>query len=399
MTLTERLKQIPAVAKRIRESLSLVQPDGDGVYHTIEQAAKAEMKLGRIREARVMEMAKLLLDVYEGKRPKWHLQEAMTTSDFPLLFGDVLYRQMLGHYTAWPVNYTTWMRVTEVNDFRAINMYMIDGGGGIPLEAVKERAPYPEISFSESRTQLSVAKYGRRYGVSFEMMVNDDLQAFQDRPRLMAEDSRMSEQYLATSKMWDAAGPHASVYTVGNANIVASNPVLSLAALQTAMTMLSKKKDSSGRPIFHEFVYLVVGPGLEITAMNILNAIQLELTEAGGTSGQKLIAINWMKGRVKLIVDPFIPLITTTGTVADTAWVLVGSPGAARPAFHFGFLRGRRVPQLSMKAPNNITISGPTLGPADGDFDTDSIDYRVRHIFGAAFGDATLTVASKGTGS
>jgi hypothetical protein len=39
-------------------------------------------------------------DDLEGRRPLHHLREAMTTSDFPLLFADILDRQLLANYEA-----------------------------------------------------------------------------------------------------------------------------------------------------------------------------------------------------------------------------------------------------------------------------------------------------------
>lgn len=404
MTFLEKMRAIPGEARAIRESLSLVDHTSDSMDDEIQIHAKKDKKVTEARKRRnaaVLEMANMFNEVFAGTRPVFHLKEAMTTSDFPLLFGDVLYRLMLGAYTTWPSTYQNYFKVRDLTDFRTLNMYQIDGGGGPPLAAVPERTQYPETKWTEAKTTLAVAKYGRRYSVSFEMMVNDDLQAFQDRPQTMAADARMSEEYLATTKMFDANGPHASFYTSGNANIITSNPALSINALMTAMTILGNMKDSANRPIVVEMVRLVVPPALEITARNILNAIELRINENGGATNSQLITTNWMKNRVGLDVNPFIPIVvtsTTTTTRGNTSWALVGSPAAGRPAFNFGFLRGYRAPQLSMKAPNQVAIGG-TLGQMDGDFDTDSIDYRVRHMIGAGQGDPKLSVASNGTGS
>jgi hypothetical protein len=38
------------------------------------------------------------------------LQEAMSTSDFPLLFGDIIDRSMLGRYREWP---TVWAQLAR----------------------------------------------------------------------------------------------------------------------------------------------------------------------------------------------------------------------------------------------------------------------------------------------
>lgn len=404
MNFLDKLKLIPAQATAIRESLSLIDHTSESMEGEITIHAQKTKKITEARKRRneaVLEMANLFSEVFNGTRPTWHLREAMTTSDFPLLFGDVLYRLMLGAYQTWPATYQNYFKVRDVNDFRTLNMYMIDGGGGPPLAAVPERAQYPETKWTESKVTLAVAKYGRRYGVSFEMMVNDDLQAFQDRPQAMAADARMSEEYLATTKMFDANGPDATFFSSGNANIITANPALSINALMTAMTTLGNKRDSSQRPIVVEMVRLVVPPALEITARNILNAIELCINENGGNTNSQLITTNWMKNRVGLDVNPFIPVVvtsTTTTTRGNTSWALVGSPAAGRPAFNFGFLRGYRAPQLSMKAPNQVVLSG-SLGQMDGDFDTDSIDYRVRHMIGAGQGDPKLAVASNGTGS
>jgi hypothetical protein len=62
-----------------------------------------------------------------------------------------------------------------------------------------------------------------------------------------------------------------------------------------------------------------------------------------------------------------------------------------------GFLRGYETPQIFMKMPNQSTVGGGP-SPMDGDFDTDSIEYKVRHIFGGVAEDFKMTVASTGAG-
>ena len=48
----------------------------------------------------LVEAAKFVADIADGRRPFHHLREAMTTSDFPLLFADILDRQLLANYQA-----------------------------------------------------------------------------------------------------------------------------------------------------------------------------------------------------------------------------------------------------------------------------------------------------------
>lgn len=409
MRIEERLAAVAADAKAIKEGLTFLTPNDNLSSVGLDRDDRLVGRSGRAWERRVEFLADLIVKVKHGKMKDYHLQEAMTTSDFPLLFGDLLYRQLLGQYQPWPVTYPAYFKIVEVRDFRKLNMYTIDGGNGL-LSTVKEREPYPEVSFTEGVYQIAVVKHGKRYSISFEMVINDDLMAFQDRPGIMASMTRRSEEWLATTMMADANGPHASFFTAGNANkIVANtllstpvNPPLSLPALEAAMSQLRSRVDSDGQPILINMVTLVVPPALEILAQNLLNAFELWLVGAdgGASSTQQLHTKNWLQGRVRLEVNPYLPIVSSSAN-GQTSWYLVASTAdpAQRPAFIFGFMRGRRTPQLFIKDGNQRQLGGGAVDPLEGSFENDSIDYKVRHIYGAAQGDPKMAMASNGSGS
>ena len=402
MLLTDTLKSLAKEATKIRESLTLADPRAGNVDTTLVGRGERSVaaRRGNPRwDALVAECADLFQGVYAGSRPSWHLQEAMSTSDFPLLFGDLLYRQMLGNYTPYPVSYPSYFRVLDVKDFRTLNLYTIDGGQAVMTKSLKQYEPYPEITFTEGRYQIQVAKYGRRYGINWEMVINDDLNAFAQRPLLMATGARRSEEYLATTMLAQSTGPHATFFSSGNNNLVTGNPALSIAGLQTAYQILAAQKDAEGEPIVINAAVLVVPPALQITAENIMNAVQLRLAEAGGTSNQLMYVNNWMKSKLRLAINPYLPIIDTTH--GSTAWYLIADPTdmTSRPAFNFAFLRGYREPQLFVKDPDARLLGGGDVSAMEGSFDTDAIDYKLRHIFGAAQCDPKMAVTSHGNGS
>lgn len=336
-----------------------------------------------------------------GRRDMLTFAEAMSTSDFPSLFGDILDRQLLGAFREYPSDIESYIRTSLVPDFRTAKRFSVDGAEGV-LSEVAELTEYPAASVDDNADSLSVKKYGRRLHLSWETFVNDDLDAFRRLPDSLARAARRSELKYATQLFVDASGPHASLYTVGFANKVTSNPVLSLAALQTAWSNLLAMKDADNEPIFVESVTLVVPPSLEIVANNIVNALQVEMVEAGGTANQKIIAKNWMTGRIRVVVNPYIPIVASTANGA-TSWFLFADPQGGRAAVELGFLRGHREPALFRKAPNAVRIGGQGLEDDMADFDTDSGQYKVRHVFGGArltntYGYKT-TVASNGSGA
>jgi hypothetical protein len=372
------------------------------------QRAPSRAATSAAYQAKVAEAAAFLADVVDGKRGTWQLREAFTTSDFPILFGDILDRQVLAEYRE---RIPTWEAVAKrrvVRDFRGVKLYKPLTGYGGRLEQVGELSEYPEGPDTEQATQtITVAKYGKRMGISWETLVNDDLDLIKAMPAKMARMARRTESYMATELYVDASGPHASLYTVGNANIVnvangaaANNPPLSVAGLTDALLVFGNQQDEDGNPIEHEAVTLVVPPALEVTANNIVAATSIELTTDGGTTDgsgteRRLLAANWLSRRVRVVVNPLIPLIAAAN--GNTSWWLFASPGADREALVMAFLRGWEEPSVFIKSADARRVGGGEVDPMDGDFDTDAVTYKVRHVIGSARVDPKATVASNGT--
>lgn len=361
----------------------------------------------------VAEAAKLIANVLSGKTPTRVLAEVMTTSDFPYLFGDILDRSVMAAYQEWPTTWDAVARKATVADFRDAKIYPPTWGADGVLDEVPEASPYPAAAvYEQEPITWNVTKYGRTVPFSWESIINDDLDMLKDIPVRLGRAARRTENSLVTALYVDASGPHASMYTSGNKNIIntsngaaSANPALSIVGLQDAYTVLSKMLDESGQPIMRDMVTLVVPPALEVTARNILNATQIFATQAraGGSpdassSGyQELQINNWMRNRLQLVVDPYIPMVATTN--GNTSWFLFSSPGTSREAIRIGFLRGHENPEIWMRSPNAVRVGGGAVNAMDGDFETDAIVYRVRHVTGVARIDGKATVASNGSGS
>lgn len=344
------------------------------------------------------EAAKLVADVYQGKKGMHYLREAMTTSDFPYLFGDILDRQVLAAYREYPTTWQNYIKRGRVRDFRTVKRFSVYGADQVLGSVIGQKGEYPYEEINENAPySYAVAKYGRKIRFAWETMINDDLDALKDQPERLGRAARRSEEKFATQLFVDASGPHASFYTVGNKNIVTGNPALSVAGLQTAMEILSQQTDENGEPIVIDTVELVYAPTLEVTVQNILNAITIEATEKGGTSARKLTIQNWMKTTFRPNKNPYIPIVASTAN-GNTSWFLFANPDNGRPAAELGFLIGHEEPEVFMKTPNQTRVGGGA-DAMDGDFETDAIEHKVRHVFGGTRMDPKMTVGSNGSGS
>lgn len=355
---------------------------------------------------KLLEAARLYARVLEGD--KWAaltFQEALTTADFPYLFGDIIDRQLLANYAETPYTWDQVARSATVSDFRTVKRFVVNGGE-TTLTAVPQGTDYPESSISDASYSYAVAKYGRRMPFSWESMINDDLDALKDVPARFGKAARRSEEKFVTQLYAGTTGPLNTVFTSGNKNIVnttnggsATNPALSISGLQDAFAVLGNMLDSGGDPIMIDGVTLVVPPALEVVANNIINATEI-LVGVFPTTGnnQQIRTANWMRNRVRIAVNSYLPIVSNSSN-GNSSWYLFANPSSGRPALEFGKLRGHESPEVFIKAPNAQRVNGGGVNVMDGDFDTDSIIYKVRHVFGGTAIDPKMVVASNGTGA
>lgn len=392
MASNESLPEVAYFARSQASEKNLYEGDGTSLSRRTRKAAVNPKYQKLFLEA---------LGLYErvltgSKRAAVDFSEAMTTSDFSFLFGDIIDRQMLASYQRAPVQWTSLARQGRVRDFRTVKRLALDGAETV-LEPVGEQSEYPAASLSDREYEYKVGKFGRRVPLSWETLVNDDLDAFASIPTRLGTSARLSEEKFATGLYAKSTGPDSTFFAAGNANV--TNVQLTIAGLQEAMRMLGEQTDADGDPIFIEAVTLVVPPALKVQAMNIINATEI-LAASGGGNGvenDQLRVANWMRNDVSVIVNPWLPIIDTT--TGSTAWYLFANPNTGRPAMEIGRLIGHEAPELFQKSPNATRVGGGLVDPTDGDFDSDSVEWKVRHVMGGTLMDPKSALASTGLAS
>lgn len=417
----------------------------------------------RVYETKVREAQRLIDNVTRigGLYERWRLQEAMTTSDFPYLFGDVLDRSVLANYaeTAYTWNLYAFRKI--LTDMRLARMFRIDRGASVldgPIvprsvpgpsgtgpAGIEQITEYPMSSRVATDYTDQLFKYGQRMDYSFETFLNDDLDALRDTPAMLGRAARRTEEKRVTKLFAQTAtgtpanpsvtpGPNTTFFNAGNNNMLLTgvrgyagvqNPPFSSDALAAAIELIAQQTDLDGEPISIENLILVYPPSLKVAVKNVLGAktlwtnapIQggsLTLSGSGGTAtaynATRLEVANWASGLVREALNYYLPIVDTT--YGTTAWYLFVDPNQGRPAMQLSFLRGREMPQLFMGSTNQIAIgqgaigpgAGPNLGgamvnPMEGDFENDAVRYKIRHFLGGVILDPVLGFASKGTGA
>jgi len=383
--MAEFLQIVESIKEEQASVHNLFKNEGTGVRHI---GPKTPEYMNKLAEA-----ATFIADVLEGKRPVNHLQEAMSTSDFPILFGDVLDRQMLASYRETPQSFRQWARVKSVPDFRAVKRRYTDGGDA-GMDKVTEWGEYKEVHRDEGEYGYSVEKYGNIFRLSWETLINDDLDELRDQPVRFGRAARRTEERFATSLIVESTGPHSTFFTTGRGNKLTN--ALGVPGLTAGFDAMADMTDASGEPIWNQPSVLMVPPALEIPALNILNALVIEYGKDTEGDGQRMQVANWVKSRLSLVVNHYLPIIDTTS--GSTAWYLMANPNEGRGALEVGFLRGHEDPEVFMKSADAVRVGGGADQFA-GSFDNDAIAYKVRHVMGGGLMDYRYALASTGAGT
>ena len=335
--------------------------------------------LSRITEANDL----IYNSMYQGKAVAPHvreylIREALTTSDFPYLFGDVLDRQVLATYKATEPIWKKFTKLSTNKDFRNADRYRFSGGDEA-LELVNEKGEYLASARAEARYRLAVQKYGRQFDISWEALINDDLGALQDTPARFARAALRTEHRVVTALYYH----NVVLATAGQGNL-SVNP-LTIANLETGLEWFAAQTDVGGEAIQNRAKYLVVPPALELTARQILTSATKMWTEGAVGVPVPYPTTNVVSNYgLELVIDPYITILgaVTTPLSSVGSWFLFSDPSELA-ALEAAYLRGHERPEICMKASDKVTIGGGAISPLNGDFATDNVFYRVRDVFGA----------------
>ena len=327
-------------------------------------------------------------------RHEFLLREALTTSDFPYLFGDVLDRQVMASYKAVDPVWKMFTKPGTVKRiFPQVGGYRFAMTGGDQLLAeVAEKGEYLASERDETRYSVYVKKYGRQFDISWEAIINDDLGALQDTPERFARAAVRTEHRLVTTAYAGDLGTHAggNLYENGvNEGVLA----LTIANLETSVENMAAFTDANGEPILNRAKYLVVGPALEFTARQILtSANKMWLSDTDDVTPPAAYPMTNVISQygLQLVIDPYIPIVDTDGA---GSWYLFADPKDIA-AIEVDTLVGHETPEICMKASDKVAVGGAPLSAMSGDFATDNILYRVRDVFGANKLDWRATYAN-----
>jgi hypothetical protein len=284
----------------------------------------------------------------------WH-----TTGSFANLLLDAANKTLLAGYEEAEFTWNIWARTAPpVADFKNVNRIRFSESPS--LEMVPELGDYPEGKMSDARESYKVEKFGSIFTVSWETIVNDDLDAISRIPAMQGDAARRTqnakvyEVLTSNPLMSDTValfGAHASGTNTSNA---AAAP--SVTTLNTAFTAMRRQKGLNSAVTLNLTPrFLIVPVEYEATAMELFSSTSYNA--ANNNEGVRNIYGPGGGRTLTIVADAVLTSATQWYLAADTARI---------DTVELAYLQGEESPVLEN----------------EWDFAKDCYRYKIRQTFG-----------------
>lgn len=288
-----------------------------------------------------------------------------STSDFPNILENVMYKILLGSYATQPDTWSAWCKRSTVSDFRASNRYRMGSFGA--LETVGENGEFKNKSIPDAeKATITASTKGNIINVSRQMIVNDDMGAFTSMLTMLGRAAGLSVESDAYALLLQngGLGPTQSdaqpLFHANRAN-VGAGAALSAAALDANAAIMAAQTDPSGNEILNlQPAVLLVARGLKGQA-DVINESQYD---PDATANKAINRPNVARGFFKTIVG--------TARLTGTRRYLFADP-SQYPVFEVAFLEGQESPVLETQ--NGWRVDGAEM-KVRFDYGVAAVDFR-----------------------
>lgn len=276
-------------------------------------------------------------------------------SDFPDILADAAGKTLRNSYDEAPQTFGPICRKTTLPDFKLAKRNQL--GEAPAFTQVLEGGEYEQGTIGEGRETYQLAKYGKKFMISWEALVNDDMDAFSRIPAAFGRQARNLESDLVWQQL--TTNPTMGTDSVAlfdsstHKNYTSSGTVISVGSLGIARAALRSMLGLDGSSHINITPkYLIVPVALETVADQFVS--QAMLANAAGS-------INPFASRLQVIAEPRLDANSAI------AWYLTGDPS-----------------QIDMI--ETATLQGFGDGPkveTQLGWISDGLEIKARHVFAA----------------
>ena len=306
------------------------------------------------------------------------IQAAFSTASLAGILSSAMNKVLIAQYQAVESVAKKVAKKLTANDFKVHTGYRLTGDP--TLQQIGPGGELGHGTLAASAYPYSVDTYGRIYGITRQMLKNDDLGALMAIPAMCGRGSALAIEKAFWTLVLANTG---SFFGSGNANYISgATTTLTSTGLAQAVQKFRNQTDPQGNPILVTPKFLVVPTSLEETAWELFKSTNIMIARSGSTDTLTTQATaNIYQNLFQPCVTPYLNNSSYTGYSA-VAWYLFGEGVEDVAAFGIAYLDGNEMPTIQ-DAPQDPDILGQ--------------GWRAYHDFGVCQLDPRGAVMSKGS--
>ncbi|WEK50279.1 MAG: hypothetical protein P0Y66_21985 [Candidatus Kaistia colombiensis] len=198
----------------------------------------------------------------------------MSTSDFSGILANVANKTLRAAYEAAPQTFRPLVRETTVADFKQVSRVQL--GDAPSFEKVNEHGEFKRATISEGVEKYAVETYGRVVGITRQVIVNDDLQAFTRLPRQFGVQAANLESDLVWAQILGAylMGDGKTLFHADHGNLANSGAPISIDAIGAGRLGMARQIGLDGSTLLNiDPQYLIVPKSLQTKAEQFIGQI------------------------------------------------------------------------------------------------------------------------------
>lgn len=354
--------------------------------------------------ARQLAVAKLYEKALQGDpRAQFEFAESISHSDLPTQIVPTIQRTLTKRYQGAQEEqvhqkFTTRQLVDRLGVDVEYNVYGFDQDnipensmgddfipGGLPRIANRER--YPQISLSASGKKLRADQLGEAFGVDWQAIVNSrgtEVNLIDDAVSEFARHASNEEDIRATKSLVTRSGFNTA--RIGTAGAIAGNPEIDTAETIQNAVAKAKAMKLDGVEINPTAFALLVTPSYGPAARQALARRRLTRVPARTGDDSAVVGDEYEEtidigATITVVENKWLSAINPN---FGRGWILVPTNGMPYPTVTSNYLRGYETPSFWVKNSNAMNYGGGEVPILEGDFDSDAIQTKVRHVNGSS---------------
>ena len=282
-----------------------------------------------------------------------------TTSDFADLLADVAHKTLRAAYAEAPQTFRPLVRVVTLTDFKPV--YRTQLGDAPALLEVGEAGEYKSGTVSDGKTSYQLATYGRKFSISRQALINDDVDAFARVPMMFGRKARVLESNLVWAQITGnpTMSDNNALFSAAHGNLQTDGDHISVESLGRARAALRQQTSLDGDYLNLTGAYLLVPTVLETKADQFVTVVLPQ--EAG--------KVNPFQNKLTVIAEPRLDANSTT------AWYLAASVDQV-DIIELAYLEGEEGPMVESRV--GFDVDGLEI-KARLDVAAKAIDWRGLH--------------------